>query len=286
MTAFRGSQDWANTKAAYRFLDNDRVNEGDILAGHFEATADRAASTDGPLLVLHDTTEFSYQRDDIEAPGHADQYCWYLPRRHTAIYHRLRHPDACEPRCDTGRIAAQVALIKFWSRKKFKGANALKKKIRSCAGADRGGESIRWLQSLEQSTARISDPARCVPIENRESGITKLFCKAQEAGSRFLLRTCVDQRPGDGSTTIAETGQKCLAKDDTGSRCEIVGGACRRRFSSLRYVRSISRPPSTKQRRTSALTLTVLHAVKRGKHRGHDPVVGKLITHLPIHSRT
>jgi hypothetical protein len=32
-------QDWANTKAAYRFLDNDRVNEADILAGHFEATA-------------------------------------------------------------------------------------------------------------------------------------------------------------------------------------------------------------------------------------------------------
>ena len=26
--------DWANTKAAYRFLDNDRVNEQMILAGH------------------------------------------------------------------------------------------------------------------------------------------------------------------------------------------------------------------------------------------------------------
>ncbi|MGY0782216.1 IS4/Tn5 family transposase DNA-binding protein, partial [Azospirillum argentinense] len=31
-------QDWANTKAAYRFFANDRVGEGDILAGHFEAT--------------------------------------------------------------------------------------------------------------------------------------------------------------------------------------------------------------------------------------------------------
>ncbi|MHB1567549.1 MAG: IS4/Tn5 family transposase DNA-binding protein [Acidiferrobacter sp.] len=50
-------QDWANTKAAYRFLDNDRVSEADILAGHFQATADRAAATDGPLLVLHDTDE-------------------------------------------------------------------------------------------------------------------------------------------------------------------------------------------------------------------------------------
>lgn len=60
-------QDWANTKAAYRFLDNDRVNEAEILAGHFQATRDRAAATAGPILVLHDTTEFSYKREDIEA---------------------------------------------------------------------------------------------------------------------------------------------------------------------------------------------------------------------------
>jgi len=33
-------QDWANTKAAYRFLDNDRVSEGEILAG----TSPRPAS--------------------------------------------------------------------------------------------------------------------------------------------------------------------------------------------------------------------------------------------------
>ena len=31
-------QDWANTKGAYRFLDNERVSEAQILAGHFEAT--------------------------------------------------------------------------------------------------------------------------------------------------------------------------------------------------------------------------------------------------------
>src|SRR5665213_3485904 len=55
-------QDWANAKAAYRFFSNERVNEADILAGHFQSTADRTAASDGPVLVLHDTTEFTYQR--------------------------------------------------------------------------------------------------------------------------------------------------------------------------------------------------------------------------------
>jgi hypothetical protein len=47
-------QDWANTKAAYRFLSNDRVNEEDILSGHFQATRDRFASSTGFIFVLHD----------------------------------------------------------------------------------------------------------------------------------------------------------------------------------------------------------------------------------------
>jgi hypothetical protein len=51
-------QDWANTKAAYRFFDNDRVSEAAILDGHFRATAERCAAIGEPMLVLHDTTEF------------------------------------------------------------------------------------------------------------------------------------------------------------------------------------------------------------------------------------
>jgi hypothetical protein len=61
--------DWASTKAAYRFLDNDRVSEQEILAGHFQATQARFAAVDGPVLVLHDTTEFSFTRDDTQAIG-------------------------------------------------------------------------------------------------------------------------------------------------------------------------------------------------------------------------
>ena len=62
-------QDWAATKAAYRFFSNPRVDEGVILAGHFAATTARFAATPGPILVLHDTTEFSFTRDNPEAIG-------------------------------------------------------------------------------------------------------------------------------------------------------------------------------------------------------------------------
>ena len=38
-------QDWANTKAAYRFFSNERFGEDANLAGHFQSTASRFAAT-------------------------------------------------------------------------------------------------------------------------------------------------------------------------------------------------------------------------------------------------
>jgi hypothetical protein len=52
--------DWAAAKAAYRFFDNPRVTDHGVLAGHFAATAARLAASEGPILILQDTTEFIY----------------------------------------------------------------------------------------------------------------------------------------------------------------------------------------------------------------------------------
>src|ERR1700674_4347882 len=55
-------QDWAATKAAYRFFANARISEDKILAGHFLCTRERFASArGGPVQVLHDTSEFVYR---------------------------------------------------------------------------------------------------------------------------------------------------------------------------------------------------------------------------------
>ena len=57
----------ADPEAAYRFLSNHRVTEAEILAGHFQATRERFAAADATVLILHDTTEFSYHRTDVRA---------------------------------------------------------------------------------------------------------------------------------------------------------------------------------------------------------------------------
>ena len=69
-------EDWANTKAAYRFLSNSRVSHQEICQGHLDATAYRMGESEGKILILHDTTSFSYQREDPDSLGVIGNLVW------------------------------------------------------------------------------------------------------------------------------------------------------------------------------------------------------------------
>lgn len=62
-------QDRGQYQGCVSFFPNDRVSEADILVGHFQSTRERTIANDGPTLVLHDTTEFSYQSENSDAIG-------------------------------------------------------------------------------------------------------------------------------------------------------------------------------------------------------------------------
>ncbi len=179
-------QDWANTKAAYRFFSDDRVSEDQILAGHFHSTRDRVVSTEGTILVVQDTTEFTYQRERPGAIGitysvnsgkdKAGRF-----RMHT-VCGLLMHASLA---LTTDGLPLGMSAIKFWSRQKFKGTAALKRKINPTRVPIEHKESIRWLENMRQSTELLGEPARCVHVGDRESDIYELFCAAQELGTHF-----------------------------------------------------------------------------------------------------
>jgi hypothetical protein len=287
--------DWAATKAAYRFLDNDRVSEADILAGHFQATHARFASANGSILVLHDTTEFSFTRSNTEAIGKTRK----VASGHKNKAGRQRMHTVCgilmhsSLAVTTDGLPLGLAAIKLWTRKKFKGTNALKGK-----GIDGGKhsvnatripiekkESIRWLENVRQSTANLGDASRCVHIGDRESDIYELFCECESLGTKFVLRTCVDRRAEDGEQTVNEAmdGQRVKAVH----RVEVMDakGKPSTAVLEVKYHRMQVCPPIGKEKRYGDLTLTVIRAIERGKPEGRDPIEWKLITNLPVTSK-
>ena len=100
--------DWANTKAAYRFFSNEKVSEDKILAGHFQASTLRVQATDGPILVLQDTTEFSFTRARArEDRLHQDLRRAQGEGRPLPPAHPLRPAAAREPRRHARRASAR-----------------------------------------------------------------------------------------------------------------------------------------------------------------------------------
>ena len=278
-------QDWANTKAAYRFFANERVNESDILAGHFQSTRDRCHSVNGTVLVLHDTTEFSFRRERPELIGNIGVVGGRRDRTGQAQFSMvcgiLMHSSLV---ITTEGLPLGLAAVKFWTRKEFKGTNALKKKVNSTRVPIEEKESIRWLDNLKQSTALLDDPDRCVHIGDRESDIYELFCTAHDAKTHFLVRTCVDRLAEDGQSTISEemndVDLKALhlitVRDEKGQAAEAV--------LKLRYRRIRVLPPIGKQHRYPQLRLTVIYAQEHEPPKGREPIDWKLITDLPVSS--
>jgi len=278
-------QDWAGTKAAYRFFSNGRVSEDEILRGHFEATRRRFAASDGPVLVLHDTTEFTWKRTRSEAVGFTTKVDSRKdkrgrPRMHT-VCGLLMHSSMATT---TDGLPLGMAAAKFWSRKKFKGTNALKRKINPTRVPIEGKESMRWLDNLRQSTELLDDPARCVHVCDREGDIWELFCLARQMDTHFLIRRFANRLAEDGSHTVASIMaeekvrglHRITVRDDKGK----LGST----QVELSYRRMTIRPPIAKQKRYPALVLTVLHAREPEEPVGRPRIDWKLITDLPVDS--
>ncbi len=279
-TAF---QDWANTKAAYRFFSNENISEDKILAGHFGASALRVQVMDGPILVLQDTTEFSFTRAAPEKIGFTKTSTgrkekdgrW---RQHTLCGLLMHASLAITPE----GLPLGLTAVKFWSRDKFKGTTALKRKINPTRVPIERKESVRWLDNLRQSTELIGAPERCVHIGDRESDIYELFCLARDLGTNFLVRSCVDRLAESGGTTIAQVMKGISSSGTHKISFRDSSGQDQEALLSVKFATMTVRPPIGKQKRYEHQQLQIIHAEETDPPAGRSPLFWKLITNLEV----
>jgi hypothetical protein len=281
--------DWAATKAAYRFFDNPRVTEHGVLAGHFAATAARCAASEGPILLLQDTTEFIYGRARPERIGftrtiNGGRYKAGQPNVLT-LCGVLMHASLAVTLAGT---PLGLTAVKFWTRSKFKGTWTLKRHVNPTRVPIETKESYRWLENLRQSMALLGAPERYVHVADRESDIYELFCLAQDLGTRFLVRVQTDRLadpPPDAPQQDA--AHRVFAQLDaapwSGRHRVVVGGtagetACLQvKFAVIKTL-----PPIGKQKRYSPQILTYIQARELDPPADRPPIDWKLVTNLPV----
>ena len=171
----------------------------------------------------------------------------------------------------TDGLPLGIAAVKFWNRKKFKGAASLKRKVNPTRVPIEGKESMRWLDNLRRSTELLGEAARCVHIADREGDIRELFCLARELDTHFLIGRCVDRLAGDGSHKVSDAMAE--VKDQGLHRVVVRDDKGRPGIAQVEvtYRRMTVRPPIGKQKRYPTLVLTLLHAREPQEPAGRPP---------------
>jgi hypothetical protein len=121
-----------------------------ILAGHFLATRERIPCGEELFLVAHDTTEFSYKREDMAAVGLVSKDFVRKNAQGRPVYFttcgiNLHSSLAVTPE----GLPLGLIAVKFWSRKAFKGRKAKRKAHRAPIEET---ESLRWLAVSHRCT--------------------------------------------------------------------------------------------------------------------------------------
>jgi hypothetical protein len=178
-----------------------------------------------------------------------------------------------------------LVAIKFWTRSKFKGTNALKRKVNPTRVPIEAKESVRWLENLKESTKLLDEPSRCIHIGDREGDIYELFCAAEGSGTQFLVRTCVDRLADEGRHTIAAAMRRVKVEAVHQVEVRDAKGTVSQATVKLKYHRLRVNPPIGKQKQYLPLMLTVIYAQESSTPRNREKIDWKLITNLPVRSR-
>ena len=165
---------WGQSKAAYRFFDNDKVNENDLLAPHYQNTKERLK--DHPVvLAVQDTTQIDF----TSHPGTTGLGILSDPEHRGLFYHPtlLVSPE---------KTPLGLAHHLVWERPQKDFGKRHTRRSRPIAAK----ESQKWLTSLEaMAQLQVKLPqVRLVSVADREADVFDFFIKAQELNLHLLVR--------------------------------------------------------------------------------------------------
>ena len=167
----------------YRFIENPYFTFGELLCGHIRATAERCRLAE-EVLVIHDTTEFSFPLRDEHRREHL---CRFSKGRQGFFGHLSLAASADGERVPLGIVAARpfvhaegstAAGLRFWEEQ----------------FGNLACESDRWWEGVESAEAVLGGVELVIHVADRESDIYELICAMVEEGRHFVFRAAQDRR--------------------------------------------------------------------------------------------
>jgi hypothetical protein len=168
-------EDWADTKAAYRFFDNDKTTPERIRAPHHQRTVERMAQHN-QVLAVQDTCFLNYthhpQTKGLGAIGTKGQNQSGFGMHSTLAVTPQGMPLGLltqdffiRPKDEPSHRPEELRLLPIEEK-----------------------ESYRWLQAFEQTLALAPSDVEVVTVCDREADIYEMFALAKEQKASLLVR--------------------------------------------------------------------------------------------------
>jgi hypothetical protein len=268
----QASENWAATKAAYRFFDNDAVSEEEILANHLLATIDRIRQ-EKLVFVIQDTTDLNYT-DHFETEGLGPIGNSAEGTKGVFVHGSLATTPQGVP---LGLIDTQ-----FYTRDSKKFGDSKKRNSKPIEEK----ESFRWLRSFQvaQQLALSVEETQVVSIADREADIYELFAMAAEHDNKAGL--LVRSQHNRGVENEEAFLWKRLHNQPVAATLgvNIPGGNGKRARTahlSIRFAAVTLKAPLLKEGQPS-IDLWAVEALEQNAPSGTKPLCWKLLTNVAV----
>jgi hypothetical protein len=264
---------WAETKAAYRLFDHERVGPQEVLEPHYAGSEQRLGEH-RLVLCIQDTSELDDTgKSDIEGLGPLN----YETRRGLYLHPTL----AVTPE----RVPLGVLDAWFWAREP------------GSLGQDKDPhrpidekESIRWREGYQrvcELQARVPE-TRLVYTADREADIYELFVECHPAqqtrghGAEWLIRSEHDRKLSDGRKLWQAAAAAPVLAQVEFDMPATEKRTARHLVQTLQAVRVTLKAPYRAGEALPDVEVTALLAKEVNPPAGEAPITWLLLTSVPI----
>ena len=290
--------DWAETKAAYRFFQNENVDSDEILMAHRCKTAMRAKKYK-KVLAIQDTSYFVYSSHP-KTKG-LGKMSLKKGKNVDKIYSNGLVVHTCLAVTTEG-LPLGLLDQKIFSRKlRAKNTNEGKNHKSHDRLPIEDKESYRWLEALEKTNAVMAD-REIVTVCDREADMYDFFKISQQLNSPVLVRAKADrtinrksryaekdvvklweymqQLPESGSYTIdipmKSKSKHCKKRDTRTAEVSV-------KFGSFRFNPPRNNPKHKKEHLPD-IEMNAVYVLENNPSKADECVEWMLLTNLPVKS--
>lgn len=292
-------EDWAETKAAYRFFKNDNVEPGDIVDAHSRKTAVRAGRYE-TVLAIQDTSYFTYT-------NHPSTKGLGLIASNKGKYRQEVHSNGLLMHSCLA-VTTEGTPLGLLDQKVYARKDCPEKKRITQGGKNthkiplEEKESFRWVETLKAGE-KVPSETTVVNVCDREADFYEFFMAAESAGATVLVRAAQNRKINRVSSTYSPddgvylwehvASQPCLGRfeldiPEVKKAKNRPARHARRATMGVKYARFTMSPPTTLSNRHAEnlphTRMYAVHALENNPPEGEEPVEWMLIINRPVSS--